>query len=426
MRVRVPVLGDCSGLAAIEGFAPQLGSPHVCSINYEEHTPGHAPGMGSPTLTGGAPAMASHASKLRSRLGNQTIGRVARGQEHSGPQVIQPRIPTLQPSAAHAAGKLPPPPKAKSIPPQTQPGTLAAPTGTPWVTPLPPAFDDSPSVQLGEVLLPERAHDKRYYPGLVNDLDEEPSAKRGWQPWMTYAAAGLALFIAGLITRSVAFGPETHRVLVDITPSDATAQLDGQPLAGDNPRTREGLIAGDHVLLVERSGYVTNRQVFTLGEKGGDRRVVVTLDETPKPEPIPEPQAAVPEVQPVAPPVVDESLLSKRELAKLRRAERAAARAARREAAAASGDDSEPKVSKKEHSSKSDSGASGILKLNSTPWSEVYIDKKHVGHTPVLGLPLPAGSHTIELKNPALNLAKKLKIKLKAGETLVKIEKLGG
>jgi hypothetical protein len=56
----------------------------------------------------------------------------------------------------------------------------------------------------------------------------------------------------------------------------------------------------------------------------------------------------------------------------------------------------------------------------------VYVDKKHVGHTPLLGLQLPAGRHTVELTNPDSGARKKLKIQVHAGETLTKVEKLGG
>jgi hypothetical protein len=175
-----------------------------------------------------------------------------------------------------------------------------------------------------------------------------------------------------------------------------------------------------------------------------DRRVVVSLDREPPPkkeEPVAEPEPVAQEpaakAEPVAaepeppPPLEDLSKLSKRELAKRRRSELRAARVAERYRARKSGiaastsSKSSRSSGKSSAASSSGSGSMGLLKVNSTPWSEVYVDKKHVGHTPLLGLQLPAGRHVVELKNPDTGAKKKLRIKLKAGEVVTKIEKLG-
>jgi hypothetical protein len=211
-------------------------------------------------------------------------------------------------------------------------------------------------------------------------------------------------------------------------------------------------------LVVEQDGYVSKREVFTLS--GSDRQVVVILDREKKPEPVPsEPVASAREPEPVgvqavlSPPTptpapgsetsvsaataAPSEHLSKYELSKQKRSELRAARVAeryhaRKDARAEGGSrsksskhaadgDSEPAS---EHA-KSASGAMGVLKLNTIPWSEVVVDKKHVGHTPLFGLQLPAGHHTIEVTNPDTGARKKLKIQLHAGETLTKVEKLG-
>jgi hypothetical protein len=314
--------------------------------------------------------------------------------------------------------------------------------------PPPPAF---PSVRRGDALLPERSNDPSYYPGLVNDPEPEPELRRKWPGWANYAVGGAALFIAGLIARGVMSGPATWSAVIDVTPADAHVTIDGETLAGStSPRTREGLIAGDHVVVVEEPGYASRREVFSIA--GTDRRVVVNLGPEKKPEPEPEAKPSEPEpvAQPepaepipaVAAPAALEPLqsgkaLSQKELARLKRRERVAERYRERKAAAAdsgskrksarrdNSDSAEPVAKSSERAAKTSSGALGLLKLNTIPWSEVYIDKKHVGHTPVLGLQLPAGRHTIELKNPDSGVHKKLKIQLHAGETLTKVEKLG-
>ncbi|MEZ4248888.1 MAG: PEGA domain-containing protein [Polyangiales bacterium] len=43
-------------------------------------------------------------------------------------------------------------------------------------------------------------------------------------------------------------------------------------------------------------------------------------------------------------------------------------------------------------------GGRGTLVVNSLPWSEVYVDGRRRGNTPIPSLQLPAGDHRIELR----------------------------
>src|SRR5690606_7156467 len=43
-------------------------------------------------------------------------------------------------------------------------------------------------------------------------------------------------------------------------------------------------------------------------------------------------------------------------------------------------------------------GGRGTLVVNSLPWSEVYVDGRRRGNTPIPSLQLPAGEHRIELR----------------------------
>ena len=61
--------------------------------------------------------------------------------------------------------------------------------------------------------------------------------------------------------------------------------------------------------------------------------------------------------------------------------------------------------------------ATGTLNLDSSPWGEVTIDGKAMGETPLIGVVLPAGSHSVSLTNPDRNLAQKITVTIKAGET---------
>ena len=63
-----------------------------------------------------------------------------------------------------------------------------------------------------------------------------------------------------------------------------------------------------------------------------------------------------------------------------------------------------------------------ILRINSRPWSEIFVDGTHVGHTPKLDLRVSAGSHRIRLVNQELGLSKTFEVDLDAGETVSHVE----
>lgn len=64
--------------------------------------------------------------------------------------------------------------------------------------------------------------------------------------------------------------------------------------------------------------------------------------------------------------------------------------------------------------------AMGTLRLNSLPWSEVYVDGKLAGNTPQMGLPLPAGHHKIKLVNPPLEMTKVFSVQIGPGQVVTK------
>ncbi len=58
----------------------------------------------------------------------------------------------------------------------------------------------------------------------------------------------------------------------------------------------------------------------------------------------------------------------------------------------------------------------GTLRITSNPWAQVYVDGKHVGHTPFRKV-LSAGTHRIRLHNESTGTTKTRKVLLKKGET---------
>jgi hypothetical protein len=66
----------------------------------------------------------------------------------------------------------------------------------------------------------------------------------------------------------------------------------------------------------------------------------------------------------------------------------------------------------------------GVLRINSRPWSKVLVDGRMVGNTPQMNLVLGAGRHTVTLVNPDFGLQRVLAVTIKAGEVNTKIVEL--
>jgi eukaryotic-like serine/threonine-protein kinase len=59
----------------------------------------------------------------------------------------------------------------------------------------------------------------------------------------------------------------------------------------------------------------------------------------------------------------------------------------------------------------------GRLRLNTVPWSEIYLGRRKLGMTPLLGVKLPAGTHTLKAVNETKNLKRTFKVTIQAGHT---------
>jgi len=62
----------------------------------------------------------------------------------------------------------------------------------------------------------------------------------------------------------------------------------------------------------------------------------------------------------------------------------------------------------------------GLLNLDSTPWSSVTMNGKPLGQTPLLGIRLPTGTHVLTLRNPDLGLETQYSVTIEAGKTLAR------
>jgi hypothetical protein len=66
----------------------------------------------------------------------------------------------------------------------------------------------------------------------------------------------------------------------------------------------------------------------------------------------------------------------------------------------------------------------GALRVNSRPWSQVFVDGRLVGNTPLLNLPLKAGKHKLKLVNPDMQMSKQLTVQIDKGKATTKVVEL--
>ena len=317
-------LDDVVGLAAL-----RLTSATVLDIAFEEQTSGGGHALVAPP--GGPPTPHSTERPV-------APGQTARPRSGALPPPIPPPRPT--PAAVSGVNKAA---HSSSV-------TGAAPALRSLANSSTPARHGA-NVTLGAPLLPERADDPHYYPGIVDEVPEVEAPNRpAWKIWLGYIGAGLALFGAGLLTRSLlADSQPGWSALIKTKPVDARVTLDGRALIGQSPFKQEELAPGEHQLRVERSGYVEFRESFLTDDKGGQREFVIVLDpiralreaedaplvpRTPEPRPAPSPPPPPAAVPPAAAEVESPADAAKQKRLEAR-AERLARAAERKEAAAA-------------------------------------------------------------------------------------------
>ena len=66
-------------------------------------------------------------------------------------------------------------------------------------------------------------------------------------------------------------------------------------------------------------------------------------------------------------------------------------------------------------------GGTGTLRINTRPWSQVYVDGTLIGNTPQMNIPLRAGSHRVTLVNTEFNIRETITVNIAAGATETKV-----
>jgi serine/threonine-protein kinase len=62
-------------------------------------------------------------------------------------------------------------------------------------------------------------------------------------------------------------------------------------------------------------------------------------------------------------------------------------------------------------------GGTGTLRINTRPWSQVFVDGRLIGNTPQMNISLPAGRHSVTLVNSEFNIRETITVEITAGAT---------
>jgi len=66
-------------------------------------------------------------------------------------------------------------------------------------------------------------------------------------------------------------------------------------------------------------------------------------------------------------------------------------------------------------------GGNGTLRVQTRPWSQVFVDGRLIGNTPQMSIPVSAGSHTLLFVNDEFGLRKTIKVTVKPGEIVTRV-----
>jgi hypothetical protein len=83
--------------------------------------------------------------------------------------------------------------------------------------------------------------------------------------------------------------------------------------------------------------------------------------------------------------------------------------------------EAEPEVEPAAEPAAAAAGGMGTLRVQTRPWSKVFVDGRLVGNTPLMGVELSAGKHTLTFVNEDFGIRKTVKIQIQAGQTLTQV-----
>jgi len=190
---------------------------------------------------------------------------------------------------------------------------------------------------------------------------------------------------------------------LDSTPSGATVFVDDVQLGQVTPLRVTDLTPGHHQIRLQMEGYApwqSSLQV-TAGHVLSLPRATLMAVAAPVPTPVP-----TPVVVPTPPPTPEPGRATEPRRPRRPRFDAPPPPGPGPEAEPQPEPDPEPAVS---------GGGTGTLRVQTRPWSQVFVDGRLIGTTPQMGIQLSAGRHTVTFVNNDFGIRKTIKVNIKAG-----------
>jgi len=257
-----------------------------------------------------------------------------------------------------------------------------------------------------EAMQAPRAPRKRRQRSMPTLEIRRPRESRALTIALAAASTAVAVFLAVYLLA----GRGEAGIRIDTDPKDAIVHIDGHRL----PEQHSPFIATKlstherHTIVVERAGHQSWSSTLKL--PAGEIFPLPTVRLEPlktavpapaEPPPAPEPERE-PDPQPTAKP---------HSPARPKRTVSAAPKAAPEKAQA-------PEPTSKPATA---TRGTGILRINTRPWSTVSVDGVAVGNTPQMNIKVSAGTHTLTLENPQFGVKQKLTVTVRPGETVTRV-----
>lgn len=237
-------------------------------------------------------------------------------------------------------------------------------------------------------------------PWLITDVEPEVThlievTKPGFQAWssrvelqsdQTIALPEISL---EMIESGFALGS---------APSGARVFVDGAVLADVTPVRKTDLVPGAHTLRVEKEGYAPWETPVQITEGTVLELPVAVLRAMPPTEPKQEEEAPPPQ--------------RTRQARRPSPAPRQVRRATPRRATPRPAPAPRPQPA---------ATGTGTLRINTRPWSNVFVDGARIGNTPQMNIELSSGRHTVTLVNDDFGIRKTIKITIKPDEVVTRV-----
>ncbi len=224
-------------------------------------------------------------------------------------------------------------------------------------------------------------------PGITHDVEV---SSPGYRPWSSKIELqpGQTLDLPTITLEKIEAGFQLASV-----PPGATVVVDGRRLAQLTPIRMADLEPGDHQIRLEHDGFSPWESALHV-TPGTVLELQTASLRALTPELAPPPQAAKQQTAAPAP--------------RTPRAPRPVGNNEPANTLPAPEPEPAPRVAA--------SGGTGTLRVNTRPWSKVFIDGRLIGNTPQMNISLEAGKHSVTLVNDDFAIRKTVKVEIRAGE----------